>query len=101
MTRFSFLFFFLILSTPLKVDWNCFFFFFRHLFGFAFSLLWIFFYHDQRGAYKLAFGRCLGLGRYPKAYFYSAFCLVGEKIQKKVSGVYWDRMLKVVAWLKG
>lgn len=26
MTRFSFLFFFLILSTPLKVDWNCFFF---------------------------------------------------------------------------
>lgn len=28
MTRFSFLFFFLILSTPLKVDWNCFFFFF-------------------------------------------------------------------------
>lgn len=41
MTRFSFLFFFLILSTPLKVDWSLRF-FFRHLFGIAFSLLWIF-----------------------------------------------------------
>lgn len=84
MTRFSSLFFFITLFTPLKVDWNL-----RFFFLFQQASVWVCpfstldFYHDQHGAYKLAFGRCLGLGRYPKAYFYSAFCLVGKKIQKK------------------
>lgn len=82
MTRSSSLFFFITLFTPLKVDWNSRFFFQASVWVCPFSTLD--FYHDQHGAYKLAFGRCLGLGRYPKAYFYSAFCLVGEKIQKKV-----------------